>query len=428
MDLCPLLNYHAVMTVRTGVADLPLHYGRVPRWLAERMSALARAIVEVIVEERGPEEFLRRLSDPFWFQAFGCVLGMDWHSSGMTTSVIGALKHALEPMADSVGLYVCGGRGKHSRRTPDELRRVGERTGLDGDALGRTSRLVARVDNNAVQDGHTLYLHGFLVSAGGLWVVIQQGMCPDTRTARRYHWRSDRVEDFVNEPHEAVVGQSRGVILNLTDRRSEEARKTIQQLGAEPPDTVVAEVKRLRHATLPAHHEVRPTDVFLRRLHATLEVAHRQPPSDFADLMLVPGLGPRTLEALALVSEVVYGASSRFEDPARFAFAHGGKDGHPHPVPTKVYDRTIATLRNALAEAKLGRSEKIQAFRRLERQVRLAESTAVGADLATLKRRGWEQADAMGGRTVSMAPGATRRSRKRLKQLTLPGLDPDNLN
>jgi hypothetical protein len=387
------------------------------------MSALARAIAEVILEDQGPGELLRRLSDPFWFQAFGCVLGMDWHSSGMTTSVIGALKRAVEPMKDQAGFYVCGGRGKHSRKTPDELLKVGERTGLDGEGLGRTSRLVARVDNNAVQDGHQLYLHGFMVSAAGQWVVIQQGMCPEFRTARRYHWRSDRVEDFVDEPHEAMVGEPRGGILNLTDRRSDGARRTIQDLSSESPDKVVSEVRQLRHMTLPAHHEVRPTDVFLRRLHGTLKVARENAPAEFSDLLLTPGLGPRTLEALALVSEVVYGAPGRFKDPARFAFAHGGKDGHPHPVPTKVYDRTIATLRKALADAKVGRTEKIHAFKRLERQVRMAEESASGSDLDALKRRGWDQAEEMGGRTVGMGRNQQRRAKP--AQLTLPGLEPD---
>lgn len=352
-----------------------------PKWLATRMAALGAEITEAVVLAEGRRGFLTRLSDPFWFQAFGAVLGMDWHSSGITTSVMGALKRGLGPRADELGLRVCGGRGRHSRKTPDELLAVAEKTGLDGDELVRASKLVAKVDNTALQDGYQLYLHSFVLSDDGDWVVVQQGMCGEVRQARRYHWRSAEVQSFVEEPHEAVIGPNRGTIVNLTDRRSAGARETTVALTAEAPERVADElvgIAAARHLQMPAHHEVRPTDVFLRRLHAVLTLAKETGADDFESLLLTRGLGPRTMQALALVAEVTYGAPSRFDDPARFAFAHGGKDGHPFPVPLKVYDETIGTLRQAIGQAKVGRNEKVQAFKRLDQQLRDAEKTAQG--------------------------------------------------
>ena len=405
------------MAKKSGTADLPLHHGRVPMWLARRMAELAAAITEAIVERAGPDEFLSRLSDPAWFQAFGAVLGMDWHSSGMTTSVMGALKRALEDREKALGIYVCGGRGRHSRKTPEELLRVGDATGLDGEALGRTSRLVAKVDNAAVADGYNLYLHGFVVTAQGNWVVVQQGMRPETKTARRYHWRSDKVSSFVDEPHEGIVGIPEGTILNLTDHRAEPARKAMVELAGEP-DFVLGEIETLRRIELPARHDLRLSDVFVRRLRALLQTASEQRARDLENLLLVPGMGPRSVEALALVSEVVYGAPSRFSDPARFAFAHGGKDGFPHPVLTSVYDQTIETLRKALREARIGRTDKIEAFRRLEREVRRQETLisrtgpetpGQGGDLVKeAAKQGWRDAVELGGRTVHGPLGPER--------------------
>jgi hypothetical protein len=352
---------------RSGSADLPLHGGRVPQWLAMRMTALGTAIAESVLHHYGASEFLTRLSDPFWFQALGSVMGMDWHSSGITTSVMGALKRGLNPRADELGIYICGGRGRHSRRTPDDLRAVAERTGLDGAALVRTSRLTARIDNNAIADGFQIYLHSFVVTRSGEWAVVQQGLNTARRTARRYHWHSATVRDFTAEPHTAIVGTRAGVIQNLVDRDAGAAQKAMLAIVHEPPDRVLRELR------MPRHHDVRTEDVDLKRLGAVLAAAYERDLHDFASLLLVENLGPRTLQSLALVAEVVHGTPTRFADPARFSFAHGGKDGHPFPVPLKTYDETIAVLRQSLDRAKAGDAEKLDGMKRLDRFVRAIE-------------------------------------------------------
>jgi hypothetical protein len=334
------------------------------------MTELGGAITESIVLEHGPAEFLTRLSDPFWFQAFGSVMGMDWHSSGITTSVMGALKRSLNARFNDLGLFVCGGRGRHSTRTPEELRSLSLNTGLDGDSLARTSRLTARVDNNAIKDGFQLYLHSFVVTRTGDWAVIQQGMNPDNRTARRYHWHSASVRDFVSDPHTAIVGRSQGTILNLADSRATRAREAILSVSREPVDRSLQETRKL---VMPAHHDVRAENIDLKRLGAVLAVAHEQELRDFASLLLVEGLGPRTLQSLALIAEVVHGAPSRFSDPARFSFAHGGKDGHPFPVPLKTYDESLGILRRSLTAARVGDATKLDAFKRLDRLTRQVE-------------------------------------------------------
>ena len=374
-----------------------------PRWLAVRMATLGTAITEVIVLNEGPQGFLRRLSDPLWFQAFGAVMGMDWHSSGITTSVIGALKRGLGPRAHELGIHVCGGRGKHSRKTPDELISLADRTGLDGEGLVRASRLVAKVDNTAILDGYQLYLHAFVVTDDGDWVVVQQGMNEDRRLARRYHWRSEGLASFVEEPHDAVVGIGKGRIVNLTDRRSKAARQASVDLAAGPAEDVIQTLRSLaepRRVSLPAHHEVRASDVFLRRLHGVLATAKERGAADFEQLLLTPGVGPRTVQALALVAEVACGTPSRFDDPARFAFAHGGKDGHPHPVPLRVYDQTLDTLRRTIDQARLGHTDKLYAFRRLEQRARELERTAVGPSLDEIIDDEWEKSPHRGGKTV----------------------------
>ena len=412
---------------RSGTADLPLHGGRVPAWLAARMARLGRVITEAIVHEYGRDEFLRRLAHPFWFQSFGAVMGMDWHSSGITTSVMGALKRGLAPLQAELGIHVCGGRGRHSRRTPDELVAVGERSGLDGAALARTSRLTAKVDSAAVQDGFALYLHSFVVTPDGSWVVIQQGMNPTRRQARRYHWLSESVTSFVDSPHAAIAGPHQGEIINLTDRRAAPARAVQVALAQGGPDAVVPVLRRLRdaapalpspHLHLPAHHDVRPTDVFLHRLHATLAVAADRGAADFAELLLMPGVGARTVAALALVSEVVHGAPARFADPARFAFAHGGKDGHPFPVPLDVYDQTIAVLRRAISAARLGNDEKLAAIRRLDDRARAIEAAVEGPPLEALIEQERIDAPRWGGRTVRDRP-TRREASARGRQLRL---------
>jgi uncharacterized protein len=398
------------MTRRTGSADLPLHGGRVPPWLAARMAQLGAVICQAIIHHYGRDEFLRRLSHPFWFQSFGAVMGMDWHSSGITTSVIGALKRGLAPLQRELGLHVCGGRGKQSRRTPAELVALGDRIGFDGHALTRTSRLVAKVDSAAVQDGFDLYLHGFIVADDGKWTVVQQGMNGERRQARRYHWHSEGLESFVEEPHAAIEGPGQGEIVNLTDRRAAKSRSVqldlLKDLG---PDRIVAELGRLGeppaqgflpHLIMPAHHDVRAKDVVLRRLHGTLAAAADRGPSDFADLLLVPGVGARTVESLAMVAEVVHGAPCRFSDPARFSLAHGGKDRHPFPVPLRVYDETIRVLKSAVHKASLGRDEELAAIQRLDDHARQLEMLASGRSFDGHVGREREQSPDYRGRSV----------------------------
>lgn len=343
-------------------ADLPLHYGHVPPWLAERMTKLGGAIVEALVIEYGKSEVLRRLSDPFWFQSFGCVLGMDWHSSGITTSVMGALKKALNPKAGEFGIFICGGRGKHSRQTPAELLTLAGRTGLDGDALVRSSKLAAKVDNTAIQDGFQLYLHNFIVTDQGEWAIVQQGMNGANGMARRYHWHSRQFQSYLNSPHSGVTGENQGLILNLAHVEAEDTRKTILKLTAESPDNMMTEIRKI---VMPRHHDVRAADVNLKRLGAALTLAHERATPDFESLLLLEGVGPRTIQSLTLVSEVIYGSPARFRDPARFSFAHGGKDGHPFPVPLKVYDETINILRSGVDNAKIGSSDKQKAIQQL---------------------------------------------------------------
>ncbi|MBB2676980.1 DUF763 domain-containing protein [Rhizobium phaseoli] len=405
------------MSQRAGSADLPLHGGRVPHWLGERMTRLGTLITEAIVHHYGRDEFLRRLAHPFWFQSFGAVMGMDWHSSGITTSVLGALKRGLKPRAGELGLHVCGGRGKHSRKTPQELVSIGERVGLDGEGLATTSRLIAKVDSAALQDGFDLYLHGFIIADDGHWVVVQQGMNGDRRQARRYHWLSEGLESFVDSPHAAIEGRNQGEIVNLADRRAERSRRgqldLLATLGpdrivreaaalqrAEQPEPEPADQPMLPHLIMPAHHDVRESDVNMRRLHGNLAAAADRGPADFQELLLVPGVGARTVKALAMVAEVVHGAPCRFSDPARFSIAHGGKDRHPFPVPLKVYDETIGVMKSAVLKGKLGREEELQALKRLDEQSRQMERYVTGPDLKEIIAGEFRQSADFGGRSV----------------------------
>lgn len=349
--------------MKRGTADLPLHYGTVPPWLAQRMSLLGGAIAEAIVIEYGRSALLQRLSDPLWFQSLGCVLGMDWHSSGITTSVMNALKKAINKRSEDLGVYICGGRGKSSRQTPAELLEIAYKTGLNGDELVKQSKLSAKVDNTAVQDGFQLYLHSFIVTQDGEWAVIQQGMNPNERMARRYHWLSSSLRSFMEEPHTSVCGRNQGLILNLTDKLAAPTKQGIVELTKESPEKLMHEVSII----LPAHHEVKVEDVNLKRLGAALILAHETNISDMESLLLLEGVGPRTLQSLTLVSEVIHGTPSRFSDPARFSFAHGGKDGHPFPVPTSIYDETIEVFDKAIRQARLGEKDKSDALKNLSK-------------------------------------------------------------
>jgi len=428
------------MIRNSGHADLPLHSGIVPKWLADRMMMLGSLIVESLVINYGPDEVLVRLSDPLWFQSLGAVMGMDWHSSGITTSVMYALKRGLNARAKELGIYVCGGRGKYSRMTPDELIQISDKEGLNGDELVRTSKLCAKVDNNAVQDGFQLYQHNFILTKTGNWAVVQQGMNAETRTARRYHWCSSELRSFVEEPHKAVVGNNRGQILNLTDTNAKKTRSSILDLSCEETERILNEIIQIgrpanemilmsggqsqkinnskidsykktvtsadisavaeqgwlfedmkseddkkslilsqrelekntfnldvggRNIVMPKHHEVLAEDVDLKRLGGVLATAYESQPKDFESLLLTKGLGPRTLQSLTLVSEVIYGTPSRFTDPARFSFAHGGKDGHPFPVPLKIYDESIRVLHDSIEKSKLGNNDKSECIKRL---------------------------------------------------------------
>jgi len=350
--------------MRSGQADLPLHYGKVPIWLAERMSKLGGAIAEAIVLEYGKNSLLQKLSDPCWFQSLGCAMGMDWHSSGITTSVMGALKKSINIRSQDLGIYICGGRGKHSLKTPVELSAIANKTGLAGDELIRASRLSARVDNNAVQDGFQLYLHSFILSDEGEWAVIQQGMNAANKMARRYHWHSPSIKSFTEEPHQFIYGKNQGKILNLTDKAAAAVKSEMIQLLKEEPSYLLKEIKTLR---MPVHHDVREKDINLKRLGSVLTLAQSLEVNDMESLLLLDGAGPRTIQSLALVSEIIHGTPSRFDDPARFSFAHGGKDGHPFPVPLKVYDETIHHLETALQKSKLGFNDKNQALKNLSK-------------------------------------------------------------
>jgi hypothetical protein len=405
------------MVQRAGSADLPLHGGRVPRWLGERMTRLGAVITQAIVIHYGRDEFLRRMAHPFWFQSFGAVMGMDWHSSGITTSVLGGLKRGLTPMSGELGIHVCGGRGRHSRATPDELMAIGNRVGIDGLGLAQTSRLVAKVDSAAVQDGFDLYLHGFIVTDDGRWVVVQQGMNGDRRQARRYHWLSEGITSFVDNPHAAIEGRGQGEIVNLADHRADPSRKgQLDLLATLGPDRIIREViaidpsrmkavkepdqGMLPHLIMPDHHDVRESDVNMKRLHGALAAAADRGPKDFEALLLTPGVGARTVSALAMVAEVVHGAPCRFSDPARFSLAHGGKDRHPFPVPLKVYDETIKVMKSAVSKARLGRDEELQALKRLDDQSRQLERYATGPDLKEIVAGEFSRSHAWGGRSV----------------------------
>ncbi len=432
------------MIKRSGYADLPLHTGTVPKWLADRMMALGTLIVEALVIRYGKKEVLVRLSDPLWFQSLGAVLGMDWHSSGITTSVMYALKRGLNRRAKDLGIVVCGGRGKYSRRTPDELKILADMTGMDGNKLINCSKLAAKVDGTAVQDGFQLYQHNFILSDEGDWTVVQQGMNVQEKKARRYHWSSEKLRSFVEEPHTGVTGENQGLILNLTDLNAKTTRNKILSLSNERPDRVLREVEKMgkgdflqldlfddelsinksskspvpltpknnewqgaqilirtdRNLVMPSHHEVRAEDVDLKRLGAVLATAYESDNKNFESLLLTPGLGPRTLQSLTLVSEVIYGTPARFTDPARFSFAHGGKDGHPFPVTTKIYDESIRVLGESIEASRMGYNDKSECLRRLEKTARyVEENCSPQADFDAVIAHEREHSKEWGGRT-----------------------------
>jgi hypothetical protein len=353
---------------RTGVANLPLHGGKAPRWLFERMTRLSREISIAIVSDFGPGEMLRRLSDPFWFQGLGCVLGFDWHSSGVTTTVCGALKEGIRGLEKDLGFYVAGGKGKTSRQTPAQIAAYSDAISRDPAPLVYASRMSAKVDSSAVQDGYQLYHHTFLFTATGDWAVVQQGMNEKNRYARRYHWLGEHVQDFVCEPHAAICSQGFGGALNMVAGESERAREVSTRVASEQrPEDLVSELNRLRALEMPARHHIVLQDMHPERLRKVFLSTYERKPEGFESLLGMAGVGAKTIRALSLISELVWGVAPSYQDPARFSFAHGGKDGIPYPVDRKTYDRTTEILARAVRQAKLGNREEVEALRRLHR-------------------------------------------------------------
>lgn len=384
---------------KAGTADLALMGGSIPYWLFDRMTKLSLPIVESIILEYGKQEFLRKLSDPFWFQSFGSVIGMDWNSSGVTTAVMSALKKSLNPHSKELGIYVCGGKGKDSLLTPNELVAVGDKTGHNGNELAKFSRLTAKVDSTAIQDGFQVYMHYFVVSDNADWSVVQQGMQTETSKARRYHWNSNSINSFVEEPHTAICGDFQGEILNLVDKQAKPTQLAMLEIAKEKPEKMLEEIK---HLTMPTYKDIKAKDVDLKRLGSILWLAQETEAQNFEDLLLLKGLGPRTLQSLALVSEVIHGTPSRFTDPARFAFAHGGKGGRPFPVPTKVYDEVIDTLKNSVEKAKIGDSDKQNAIQKLTQIAQKAEENFTPNDnFDALLQKEKDDAWKYGGRTIN---------------------------
>ncbi len=351
--------------MRTGVAHLPLHYGKAPPWLFQRMKSLAKEITVFIVDIYGAEKLLTRLSDPFWFQALGCALGFDWHSSGVTTTVCGALKEGIKGMELELGFFVAGGKGKTSRKTPAEIEEICNQSAMNGTPLVYASRMSAKVDSAAVQDGYQIYQHTFFFTRTGQWAVVQQGMNEHNRYARRYHWFSQGIRDFVCEPHWAVCCDRRNAGLNLVAQESEKTRQAMTGLSHENPEFLISEGKKVNELYLPRAHPVPMEAIRLERLDATFRQIYEHSPNNFEELLGLKGVGPKSLRALSLISELIHGVKPSFKDPTRFSFAHGGKDGHPYPVDRTVYDQTIEILKGAIEKAKVGDHEKMEAIRRL---------------------------------------------------------------
>ncbi|MGB7054201.1 MAG: DUF763 domain-containing protein [bacterium] len=349
--------------MRTGFAQLPLHHGRAPRWLFERMVKLARAIIEVMVVEQGSDEFLRRVSDPYWFQAFGSVLGFDWHSSGVTTTVCGAMKEGTKDIAQDLGLFFCGGKGGVSRKTPAQISAICETMSVDPDGLIYASKTSAKVDNTCVQDGYNLYHHMFVFTKNGDWSVIQQGMNPDNHFARRYHWLSMNLQSYVNEPHAAICCDEKKDSLNMVAEESTASRDMVTEIAKERPEKIIKETEKI--LKMPSRHPVLKLDISSKYFHKILLRTYGKAPGSFESLISIPGVGPKTLRALALIGELLYGASPSFRDPARYSFAHGGKDGFPYPVDRTTYNKSITFLESAIKKAKIGENDRLKALRKL---------------------------------------------------------------
>jgi len=394
--------------INSGTIGMPLHFGKVPTFLTDRMGKMGDAIVESVVYNYGKSEVLTRMSDPNWFQALGAVMGMHWNSSGVTATVLGSLKQHINPKASDLGLYILGGKGKSAWNTPNQIHRVADRHGLPGTELAKSARLTSRIDNNAIQDGFNLYQQYFILSDEGEWTAISQGLNKQNRRARRYHWHSPSVRSFGDSPHTGIVGLESQRVLNLTDSTADMLRTHMVDLTKENPK-IVAEA--IREAELPNRHDVRKEDVNMGRLASVLDLAYNRDIEKFEDLVDLHGVGPRTLKALAMASEIIHGDATRFDDPARFAFAVGGKDGRPHPVDTESLDETIGMLQSAVDRAKLGDKDKSNALRRLHSVAKSGENKGIPMDfLQDLIEHEWQNAENNGGKTFmgTVVKGLTR--------------------
>ncbi len=372
--------------MRTGIATVPLDYGKCPKWLFERMKRLAKGITLAIVEEFGPEEFLKRLSDPIWFQSLGCVIGFDWNSSGLTTTTLGALKEGLRGLEDDLGIYICGGKGKTSRRTPNEIRMVGLTRGFNFyEKLIFVSKITAKVDSCLIQDGFQIYHHNIIFTKDGKFTVVQQGMNVNFQKARRYHWFSPRIKNFTEEPHSGIISDLKLRPLNLVSRKSRKNKEISLELVREEPKTFLKDIQLIsekshsliKQKRLPNfcqmeledkefhYHPVIKEKFNLKRLKKIVEKAHFLKPENFEKLLMTEGVGPKTIRALSLVSEIIYGAKPSFEDPARYSFAHGGKDGTPYKVDKITFDKTIEIIEKGIEISKISLKEKEKAKQRL---------------------------------------------------------------
>jgi hypothetical protein len=371
---------------RVGCFDLPLHTGKAPRWLFNRMVVLGKFICEAIIVEFGSEYLLKQLSRPFWFQSLGCVLGFDWHSSGLTTTVCGALKEGLKDLSLDYGIYFCGGKGAASRKTPREIEDIGQKIAKDTDKLVYTSKIVAKVDNNALQDSFTLYHHTFIFTKNLKWAVIQQGMSEGGGGwSRRYHWHYDGVSSFIKSPHKGIVSNKSFLTMNLIDINQESLQSLITELSGRNKNENLKEIISLKEtaARLPRRHQVLLDDVNPKYLEKIFLKTYESKAKDFESLLALEGVGSKTLRALALISDLIYSKPVSFRDPARFSFAHGGKDGYPYKINVDDYDKTIDVLRKAINKAKIDRTDKIKALRRLYRKGQGARN------IKTSLSRGW---------------------------------------
>ena len=394
--------------IHAGSIGMPLHFGKVPTFLTDRMANMGETIIESIVENYGKSEVLTRMSDPNWFQALGAVMGMHWNSSGVTTTVLGALRGKLNPRAKDLGLYILGGKGKAIQSLNGQISRVSHHHDLDMEPLARSCRLARRIDSNAIQDGFDLYQQYFLLSDEGEWTSIQQGMNKRNRRARRYHWHSPEVRSFTRDPHKGIAGIEDQAILNLVDANAEPLQTHMMALTKEKPSDL-AEI--IRDSDLPDRHDVRKEDVNMARLASVLDLAYNRDIEKFEDLVDLHGVGPRTLKALAMASEIIHGDSTRFQDPARFAFAVGGKDGRPHPIDTESFDEAVNMLQDSVRQSKLGEKDKSNALKRLHDVAVGGETKGIPLDfMRELIESEWKHAESNGGKTFmgDVISGVTR--------------------